>query len=247
MMQSITSLQNDLVKHWVKLRQNRDYRYDHETFILEGKKVIHEALGKTQPKALVVTDAALIPLNIPNDLVYLVTPQVMEKISGLKTSDGILAEFSMPKCSMLAGKNKILALDRINDPGNLGTLLRSALAFGWEGVFLLEESCDPYNDKAIRASRGALFHLPIQQGSWKDLEKIIHENQLKPIVADLEGQAIDNFKNQEKLILFLGHEGAGPSKRVLKMCQKVHIPMNENTESLNVAVAGSILMYELQN
>lgn len=245
-MQTITSMQNDLVKHWVKVRQNRDYRYDHGTFIVEGKKMVLEALSFLTPKALVVSDAALLPAQAASQLTYLVPHHLMEKISGLKSPEGILAEFPMPPPVPFSEKKRILVLDRVSDPGNLGALLRSALAFGWEGVFLLEDSCDPYNEKAIRASRGALFHLPFLQGTWKALKKMIEENQLTPIVADLNGKEPAHFKGAQKLILFLGHEGSGPSYETLKHCQKVHIPMKERMESLNVAVAGSILMYELR-
>jgi TrmH family RNA methyltransferase len=242
-MKEITSLQHPLVKHLVKIRQNHDYRIDHHSILIEGQKLISEA--PVQFKSILTTQADLVPSHVKADEVFLTTPEIIEKISGLKSSEGILAEAVMPKNSDLTKKKLIVALDRINDPGNLGTILRSALAFGWEGVFLLEGCCDPYNDKALRASRGANFKLPVACGNWADLKKLIEENKMKSFVADTEGTECKSIQVSEPILLILGNEASGPSEEAKKISQAVTIPMAGPMESLNVSVAAGILMYTL--
>ena len=242
----IKSLQNALVKHWTKLRQNRDYRYDHLSLIVEGKKMVEEALAFLEPIAVVFSDPAKIPANYqgPSEKLYQVTQPIMEKISGLKTPEGLLAEFKMPGNQPFKAAENLLVLDGVNDPGNIGTLLRSALAFGWKDVFFLENSCDPFNEKSLRAARGAIFHLNIHYGNWEDLKDLIRTYHFTPIVAELKGTPFEQMK-KGKYLLVLGNEGQGPSERSLQECQKIHIPTSPNVESLNVAVAGSILMQAL--
>jgi TrmH family RNA methyltransferase len=136
-------------------------------------------------------------------------------------------------------------LDRISDPGNLGTLLRTALALGWEGAFLTPHSADPFNDKAIRASKGACFFLPLQEGSYEELEELLKENQITAYVADLKGTSLPNLKVKHPLALILGNESLGPSAWAKQHGSAISIPMKKDVESLNVASAGAILMYEL--
>lgn len=247
MLKQITSLQHPAIKHLVKLRQNRDYRYDHHSLVIEGSKVIAE-LGRDAPlKLLMTTDETLIPKGVCADQVLIVSEEILHKASGMQNSEGILGEIAMPRPTPFKGIKTLLALDGINDPGNLGTLQRTALALGWEGVFLLNESCDPYNEKALRAARGATFRLPYNTGSWHDLWAIAKENQLTPLVADLEGKDPGNFKKEERILLILSNEARGPSEEALKDAAKVTLPMTGKMESLNVAVAGGILMYALRN
>lgn len=242
---TITSLQNPLIKHIVKLRQNRDYRLEHQTLVVSGIKQIREIATHVTFKTLFVTDEALIPKELKQGSIYIVSEEVLQKTSGLKDPEGILAEVQMPKITNLNGLNKIIALDRVSDPGNLGTILRTALALNWDGAFILEGSCDPFNDKALSAARGAIFNLPIGHGSWDELEDIIHANGLEPIVADLKGTPLNQMEKPEKLLLVLSHESQGVSKRAEDVCQKVTIPISHKMESLNVSVAAGILMYEL--
>lgn len=246
MVKEIKSLQNPIVKHLVKLRQNHDYRFEHKQVVIEGLKMVQELCTKTPAKVLVVVDETFIPKGVCADEILVVTEEIMEKISGVRSPEGIFAEISMPKPSDLKGLKYIIALDGINDPGNLGTLMRTALALGWEGIFIINESCDPYNEKALRSARGATFKLPFAMGSWKDLEKVIKNNKLQPLVGDIEGTPISKVTSKEPTLLVLGNEARGPSDEALKLCKKISIPMPGAMESLNVAVAGAILMYELK-
>jgi RNA methyltransferase, TrmH family len=246
MLREITSLQHPLVKHLVRLRQNRDYRDEHQSVVIEGAKLIQEVCSHHHTKMILVCDESLIPSGIKTDDTVLVNEDIMHKISAVKSPEGIIAEVALPKNASLHGKRYILACDGISDPGNMGTLIRTALALGWDGAFLLNNCCDPYNDKAIRAAKGATFRLPIGAGSWKELKELAQNNQLKPLLADISGISINQYAAQDSLLLVLGNEAHGASEETQKLCEKIKIPMPGEMESLNVAVAGGILMYHLK-
>jgi TrmH family RNA methyltransferase len=195
---------------------------------------------------IITLDRAFIPQGVDSDRIYLVNEAVMTKLTGVLSPEGILAEVPLPNWDTLKNKKWIVALDGVSDPGNLGTILRTALAFGWDGVYLLENTCDPFNDKALRAAKGATFKIPLASGSWEQLAKIAQENQLEIIAADMNGTEIETLDKKKGKLLVLGNEGQGLSKHVKDHAKKVSIPMSGEMESLNVAVAGGILMYALK-
>lgn len=195
-------------------------------------------------KTLILLDGTPIPENLKAETTLIVTQEILEKISGTKTPEPYLAEIPFPTSFSLKGKTKLLALDGVSDPGNVGTLIRTALALGFEGVFLTSGSADPFNDKALRASKGAALHLPIQIGTKEELMTLIDENQLTPYVADSKGTTDSTFTIP--LILILGSEAHGPSAKLKSRGTLISIPMSGQTESLNVAVAGGILMNKIQ-
>lgn len=244
MIKQIASSQHPVVKHLVKLRQNRDYRYEHQTLVVEGIKPVEE-LGGIPLKKIVVCDETALPKNAQADEILFVTEAIMKKISGMQTSEGIIAEVAMPKPSSLKGVSHLLALDGVSDPGNVGALLRSALALGWQGAFILDESCDPFNEKAVRAARGATFRLPLAWGGWEELKEIAQQNRMAPVVADIEGKDVSAVKEKERLLLVMGNEAHGASPEAKAFCQAISIPMSQAMESLNVSVAGGIIMYTL--
>lgn len=246
-MKQISSLNHPLVKHLVKLREDRSYRYEQKSVLIEGFKLINEACQTSLPKALLACSEANIPTHIEPSTVILVTDSIMKKVSGMVSSEGLVAEVSMPTPSSLDGMNHIVALDAVSDPGNMGTLLRTALALGWNGAFILPNSCDPFNDKAIRSGRGAQLRFPIAFGSSDDLRNLVEKNRWQTLVADLEGTAPALLTPSNKRLLVLGNEAHGPSQSIKAFCKKVTIPMPGEMESLNVAVAGSILMYILKS
>lgn len=246
MFRRISSAQHEWVKHLVKLRQNHDYRYEHQSLVIEGLKPINEVCRCQRPKKLIATDETILPVGVEADEVAIVTESVMEKISGMRTPEGLVAEIPMPKPASLRNKGHIIALEGIADPGNVGTLLRTALALGWDGAFILDESCDPFNEKALRAARGATFRLPLAWGKWDDLKLLIQENHLQPIVADLKGHRLQDLAVKNGVALLLGNEAHGASEQAKKLCQSVTIAMPGEMESLNVSVAGGIMMYALK-
>lgn len=238
----ITSAQHPIVKRFVKLRQDKSFRIEEKSVVIVGKHLVKEISCHFPIKTLII-DHDFPGISAENT--FLATPEILKKITSLAQPEGIAAEVALPKPGLLKGKKNILVLDRISDPGNLGTLLRTALALGWEGAFLTPNSADPFNDKAIRASKGACFFLPLQEGSYEELEELLKENQLKPYVADLQGTSLSDLKVKHPLALILGNESLGPSAWSKEQGTAVSIPMKKDVESLNVASAGAILMYKL--
>lgn len=231
----ITSLQNPLVKHWVKLRKDSSYRYETKTLLIEGKKLVSETEG-------IVT---LISTNPNTPGATIVSEEVFEKISGMQSPEGIAAEVKIPAPAEWTQLDHLLILDGISDPGNLGTLFRTALALGWQGIYLLNNCCDVFNDKAVSAARGASLKLPFRQGDWNELIRLIHKFELTPYAADLSGEPLDKLQIPKGIALALGNEAHGPSKDTLRHCKRLTIPIH-SMESLNVAIAGGILMYQLR-
>ncbi len=172
----------------------------------------------------------------------IVTPEILKKISGTPSPEPIAAEVTLPENQKISGR-LLLALDQISDPGNLGTLLRTAFAFGVQGVFLTDGCADPFNDKALRAAKGATFLLPLQHGNLEDLAKIAKSRTV--YIADLGGNEL--LKPQTPALLILGNESHGPSPELLKLGEKVTIPMRPEIDSLNVAIAGSILLHQMRS
>lgn len=246
MSKQVTSLQHSSIKHLVKLRQNHDYRDEHQSVVISGKKEVEEIGRQVHVKLLLVYDDTWIPRGVEADEVLVVSEEIMRKASGLQNPEGIIAEVALPKLSNLQGFKRVVVLDGVSDPGNLGTILRTALALGWDGAFIVDESCDPFNDKALRAARGATFRLPIGRGSWQDLMQIINSNHLRPLVGDLHGTALTDIKLEGGVALVLSNEARGVSEDAANYCERVTIPISHSMESLNVAIAGGILMYNFR-
>lgn len=244
-MKEITSVSHPLVKHLVKLREDRSYRYEQGSVLIEGIKLVNEVCQAGTVKAIMVLAQSLVPAGVDPSVVFIVSEGIMKKVSGMVSPEGVLAEVVMPDQATLVGLDHVIALDGVNDPGNMGVLLRTALALGWDGAFILSDSCDPFNDKAIRSGRGAQFRLPLMMGSAEELKQLVQENQWQPLVADIRGCAPEAIEFAPKRLLVLGNEARGPSSAVRNFCQPVTIPMPGKMESLNVAIAGSILMYVL--
>eukprot|EP01117_Protostelium_nocturnum_P014330 TRINITY_DN5450_c0_g1_i1.p1 TRINITY_DN5450_c0_g1~~TRINITY_DN5450_c0_g1_i1.p1 ORF type:complete len:335 (-),score=156.60 TRINITY_DN5450_c0_g1_i1:222-1226(-) len=203
-----------------------------------------------------------------------ISEEVMKTLSDTSSPQGIVAIFPFPSSfqghskekeeestsnhSTLKGKKWILVLNEVQEPGNLGSLLRSACALGWEGAFIMKGSCDPVNPKALRASSGALFHLPIQMGSWEDFRKLSKEENWKCVVADSKGISVENLEKERKesegekrgIALILSNESEGMERNLDQFPEEriaVSVPMiNHQIESLNVTAAGAILMQQLR-
>lgn len=244
MRRSITSLQHPLVKHLVKLRSNSDYRYEHHSLVLEGSKPIQEVIGSI--KTLIYTEN-FIPFPNSNAEEWVVTEAILKKISGLSSPEGVIAEIRMPAFGLKPESHHLLVLDGISDPGNMGTLMRTALAFGWDGVYILPRSCDLFNEKVLRAARGAHFKIPVKIGTVEELLGLIRKEGFQPLLADLKGTSPEKQEAATKRILVMGNEAHGASKEVRNYCNPVAISMSGQMESLNVAVAGGILLYLLKS
>ncbi len=235
-MKEISSREHPLVKYWVSLMQNGKARKEEKRVLLEGKNCIQD-IAKTKKIRRLISCTAT---SIEADEHYLVTESVMQKISSTENPEGFIAELDMPENAHFADVKKIVVFDRIQDPGNLGSLIRSALAFGWDGAFFLPGTCDPYNDKALRAAKGATFLLPLAFGSWDELAKIAN---ITIVVADIKGKPPSSYTGIN-MALVLGNEAKGVDCPVPH--EKVTLKMQGEMESLNVAQAGSILLYLYQ-
>ena len=237
---TITSLQHPLVKHLIKLRGDSSYRYAEQSLVFTGAKPISEVLPYI--KKLIYAENCSSFLDSSAET-WIVSEAVMRKISGLVTPEGVIAEVRMPSLKPLQNCQHLLIFDGISDPGNMGTLMRTALAFGWDGIFVLPGSCDLFNEKVIRAARGAHFKIPLFQGSIKELKELIAEQHLLPLVADLQGCEPREITTQTKKALVMGNEAHGPSQAMKEFCTSVTLTMTDQMESLNFAVAGGILLY----
>lgn len=238
---SLSSAQHPLVKHFVKLRNDAAYRNEQKLLVLEGLKPIKEMswhLKRLLYTAEHTSDVACLPGEK-----ILITEGILNKISGMESPEGLIAEIAMPSFVSLEKERLVLALDGVSDPGNVGTLLRTALALGWGAVYFLPGCCDPFNDKALRSARGAQFKLKLAKGSAEALQMWVEKTKTNAWVADLGGHSPEQIRGNANCLLVLGNEAHGASAEVRRFCQPVTIPMLGDMESLNVAVAGGILLY----
>ncbi len=178
------------------------------------------------------------------------TDAALRELADTATTQGVLAVAESPRASLEALKPErsvvVLVLDGVQDPGNLGTLARSAAAFGCGAVICLPGTVDPWNPKVVRASAGAVFRLPVVQAALGELDDWVRDHDVLLVAADAAGNPVGEEPVVERVALVLGNEGAGLSEAVATRCVRtVSIPMSGGTESLNVAVAGAILLFEL--
>lgn len=246
-LKKISSLQNPLVKHVIRLKEDRAYRYQVGRVLVSGLKLITELSSCFAFHRLFLEEGFAPLFSFHTKELYLVTRGILKKMTGLKTPEPIAAEIHLPLSSNLVSVNFLLILDGISDPGNLGSLLRTALALGWEGVFITSGSTDPFHEKALRAAKGATFKLPLKNGSWEELTKILNTKNFALYAADAKGKPVREYGFAPPLALALGNEAHGIGIPLKKNAQRIAIPMHALVESINVAAAGAILMYELKN
>ncbi len=236
----ITSINNPKVTYWSKLKIKK-YKDKEHVFIVESENLVNEALKKGIVKEIITTEGKQYYVDT-----YNVTPEIMAKISSLVTPSNVMAvcNFVLPDDI----KGNILILDHIQDPGNLGTIIRSSVAFDFPTIICSNDTVDMYNDKVIRSSEGMIFNANIIK---KDLLSFIPY--LKTLGYKIYGTDVVNGKNiksvnDEKKAFVIGSEGKGVSKEVKNLCDDfIYINMNKNCESLNAAVASSIIMYDIYN
>jgi RNA methyltransferase, TrmH family len=243
--QLISSVQHSLVKHLVKLRKEPSYRQEKRAVVLEGIKPIKEVLHFVQ-KLFYTAEYTSIASSLMVNEKWEISQPVLEKISVMKHPEGIVAEVLMPEYGQLNQQRKILALDGLNDPGNLGTILRTALAFGWDAIFFLPNCCDPFNEKVLRAARGAQFKLDLIKGTEEQLLAWAEKEKVTALLADIQGKRPEEIPPANRRLLIMGNEAHGASKALKERSLSVSIPMPGEMESLNVAIASGILLYLLE-
>ncbi len=239
-MERIKSLQNAKVKNLVRLHQKK-YRDETGLFLVEGDHLISEA-RKAGILHYVITDED----DCPYEKYLLVTPEIMKKIS---TNVSAVHRIGVcEKCKMTVKEPKrVLLLDDVQDPGNLGTLIRTAVSFSFDAICCSKHTVDVYNEKVIRSTQGALFYIPvIYSDLTQTIETLKHDDFTIVGTSLHEASGMRSFSAQEKMAFVLGNEGQGVSDEILSLCDaKLFIEM-QGFESLNVAVAGGIVMYTFQ-
>ncbi|MDD2489899.1 MAG: RNA methyltransferase [Bacilli bacterium] len=238
----ITSINNQKVKNWKKLKEHK-YREETGLFIVEGMHLVLEAYKKGVIKELILEQDEIFPFDV--DIVY-VTKEIINTISELVTPVNIMAVCQKIEPHETLG-NRILIIDGIQDPGNLGTMIRSAVAFDVDTIILGEKTVDLYNSKCIRASQGMLFHINIiNKDLLTFLPILANDNYLILGTRVTHGKNVKELTNIPKFALVMGNEGSGISEEVQELCDEfIYIKMNENCESLNVSIACSIILYQL--
>lgn len=239
----ITSLNNPTIKEISKLK-NKKYRDLTNTYLVEGDHLVEEAYKNNLLTKIILLEDTICNYDI--EKIY-VTKEVMKKLTELDTPNKIIG--IVKKNIPLPIRNKILILDNIQDPGNLGTIIRSSVAFDIDTIVLSPNTVDIYNPKVIRSTQGMIFYTNI---ITLELKEFI--NEIKTKNYTIFGTNVRNGKNikeitlPEKFALVLGNEGQGVSKEIESLCDdNIYIKMSSKCESLNVSVATSILLYEVYN
>jgi TrmH family RNA methyltransferase len=248
----ITSPQNSKIKLVRALAGRPKERREAGAFLAEGVRLVEEANdANCQLRFALYTDdlsgrgmELLKKLEVKGIELEKVESKLFRSLSDTETPQGILAVLSDLQSLIPPSLNFILIPDQIRDPGNLGTLLRTADGAGVQAVFLPPETTDAFAPKAVRSGMGAHFRLAIQSKSWDEIQQLTQG--LQVFLADMEGQSCWETDLRQPLALIVGGEAEGASAQAQKLAnQKVSIPMTGKTESLNAAVAGSVLMFEV--
>lgn len=239
----ITSLDNKKIKRYFSLKTKKG-RNEEQLFLIEGMHLCEEAYKFGLLSDILLLEEEILPFSYDKEITY-VNENILKKLSSLTTYSKVIGVCKLIKKHEIKG-NHLLILDDVSDPGNLGTIIRSAKAFNVDTIILSNDSVDIYNDKVLRSTQGMLFSMQIVYG---DLEKIIPS--LKKQNYLLLGTNVNNGVDvreikTNKYALIMGNEGHGVKESIQKMCDKnLYIKMNNECESLNVGVSAGILLYEL--
>lgn len=236
----ITSLTNAKVKQWAKYKEKK-HRDKDECFLIEGEHLIEEAHHAGLIDCIMVEQGRT--SMYPQYETYEVTKEILKKLSDSVSGSDIMALCHRNQ-QPLPTYQKVVVLDDVQDPGNLGTIIRTAYSFGFDAVLLSNHCVDAYNEKVIRSTQGAIFHIPVIRGDiMTQLQQLKDQNITIYATSLHEATSLSNIKIQKPCALVFGNEGSGVSQEVLSFSdERVYIEM-ETFESLNVAVAAGICMY----
>ncbi len=259
MSEVISSIKNPKIKYLRKLYNNRKRKKEGK-YILEGSRLIDTAvkMGAKINRVFITPEFAdsesfNLFAHLPGDIFTFIREKLIHEIAATVNPEGIIAIADEPQYKnekVLKNKPYILILDRIQDPGNMGTLIRTAAAAGFKGVIALKGSVDIYNLKVIRATAGAIFSIPVINNiDFTELKNFLEESteKIQLVSTDIMGDMYYNKINYKlPLWLIIGNEANGISREILDISDLiVKIPLNNGVESLNAAVAGSIIMYNI--
>lgn len=249
MAKEITSVNNPTVKFVASLKDKKEIIKNNLCFV-ESEKVVLDLINNNQKLSMLLIEKS--KLNKYENLVkkfdnltYIINNQVAKKLSETVTSSGIFGVFELPKQQPFSYNKNFLVIDNLQDPSNLGSIIRSALAFGYKNIVTIN-SVYPYLPKVIRSSMGYVFNVNFINLNYSELTKLKQSNNFKLVSANLNGNSLINTQINEVFGLIIGNEGNGVSQTLQSLSDiTVTIPMQNNVESLNAAVSASILMFNL--
>jgi TrmH family RNA methyltransferase len=238
----ITSSNNDRIKELKKLK-DRKYRDEQGLFLVEGEHLITEAYKSGCLIEILLLENISIDIDVKQTII---TMSIMKELSSLTTPPTMIGICKKIISQYFLG-NKIMMLDSIQDPGNLGTIIRSAVAFNIDTIVLGEGCVDIYNPKVLRATQGLIFHQNIIEDNLYNLINKLKNDNYHILGTRVDGgTSLKQFKKLDKFAIIMGNEGHGTSEYIEALCDDfIYIEMNDACESLNVAVAASIILYEL--
>lgn len=238
---NIESINNSRVKSWIKLKEKK-YRDQTSTFLIEGDHLLKEALKMGLVQEIIALDDSFLVDGIPY---YIVSDAIMKKITNQVSISRVVAVVRKMESKEITGN--VCILDNIQDPGNLGSIIRSAVAFNIETIILSNDTVDLYNDKVIRASEGMIFNLNFVKGYLKELISKLKNQGYKIYGTNVNnGELLKKLDFSQKTGIIMGNEGQGMKKELEEYCDNmINIPISNECESLNVAVAASVIFYEI--
>lgn len=249
-LKEINSSKNDLIKSLKKLHKKKT-RDEENRYLIEGFHLVEEAVKANAQLSIVLIDERGLRewgtwLEAVTAEKYLVSPEVMKALSDLPTPQGIMAVVAKPREQAVTFEGKWVLLDHVQDPGNVGTIIRTADAAGFNGVILGEGSADIYSTKVLRSMQGSHFHLPVISGELATIIPQLQAQGTKVYGTELNEAAVafDEVSATDQVAILLGNEGQGVSNELLSITDKnLYIPIYGQAESLNVAIAAGILLY----
>lgn len=248
-METITSRQNPLCTHLRKLSSSAAYRRQCGEFLCDSPKLLQEALLWGSELHTVVVTAGTEAPPLPKGVRLVEVPaDVMRSVSPMETPQGTLFTYAIhtePLPETLAGRRYVV-LDTLQDPGNVGTILRTADAFHADGMFLVNGCADLYNPKTLRATMGAVFRCPVWTVGAEELSALLKKSGIPLYGAALREDTLDaRAADYSRCAIAIGSEGRGLTEGVLALCDRtIKIPMSEHCESLNAAAAATVLLWE---
>lgn len=240
-MEIITSLENKRIIKYSKLLKKK-YRDESDIYFIEGEHLVEEAFKTNNLVEVIETPEYGRHFDVPTTYV---TYEVIKKLSNNQTPQPVIGLAKKLKERPISGK--VLLLDNISDPGNLGTIIRSSVAFNVDTIVLSPDSVDLYNDKVLRSTEGMLYKINIVRRDLLSVINYLHQNNYQVLGTSVtNGENIKNISKNQSIALVMGNEGQGIKKTISSKCDKfIYIKMNPACESLNVGVATSIILYEL--
>ncbi len=236
-----TSINNEKIKKLSKLKTKKE-RDKENLFLVEGSHLVKEAYNSGYLKELFLLDGN--DFSLPVNINY-ISMNVLKYLSDVDSPSGIIG--LCEKKQMKLDEDRILILDSIQDPGNLGTIIRSCVAFNINNIVINDKCVDPFGSKVIRASQGMIFKVNIVKKDLTEYLKSIKNNIFIYGTKVINGKSLKTIEKKSKFAIIMGNEGNGVDNKLLALCDDyIYIPMNNKCESLNVGVATSIILYEFE-